>query len=222
MNKTIVFDLDDTLYSEKEYLMSGFSYISHKIGKTKKTKEEKIKKLLTESYLSELNPFEELIKKFSLKYSVDYLKKLYREHSPQISLSNSSKRLLDQLLIENYNLGLLTDGRSIQQRNKIKSLKLDKYFKFIIISEEFGSLKPSKKNYLFFSEIAFPKSNTLFYVGDNIKKDFITPNKLGWITICKKDDGNNIHDQNFSVEEKYLPKYVVDDLYDIYDLIKEL
>ena len=35
------------------------------------------------------------------------------------------------------------------------------------------------------------------YIGDNPHKDFITPNKLGWTTICLLDRGQNIHKQNF-------------------------
>ena len=46
-----------------------------------------------------------------------------------------------------------------------------------------------------------------FYVADNTKKDFIGPNRLGWTSICILDKGNNIHPQNFDIEESYLPRH---------------
>ena len=39
MIKAVVFDLDDTLISEKEYIKSGFKVISQKIAKEYKCKE---------------------------------------------------------------------------------------------------------------------------------------------------------------------------------------
>jgi putative hydrolase of the HAD superfamily len=58
-----------------------------------------------------------------------------------------------------YKLGLITDGRSIQQRN-IKALNIEKYFEYILISEEFGTETPL----IFFVEL-FGESS-FFYVAD--------------------------------------------------------
>lgn len=38
---------------------------------------------------------------------------------------------------------------------------------------------------------------TYMCVSDNLKKDFIAPNALGWETVCPLDDGRNIHKQDF-------------------------
>ena len=62
---------------------------------------------------------------------------IYRNHYPTISLSKGSKKLLQTLSKDNVKLGLLTDGRKIQQMNKINSLNLKKYFDHIMASEEF-------------------------------------------------------------------------------------
>jgi len=35
-----------------------------------------------------------------------------------------------------------------------------------------------------------------YFIGDNTAKDFIVPLKLGWFTICLKNNGSNIYDQN--------------------------
>jgi putative hydrolase of the HAD superfamily len=46
---------------------------------------------------------------------------------------------LKQLKANGYKLGLITDGRSISKRKKIKALNIEKYFEYILISEEFGT-----------------------------------------------------------------------------------
>ena len=43
------------------------------------------------------------------------------------------------------------------------------------------------------------------YIADNTKKDFVTPNMMGWLTICLNDQGNNIHKQDFSLPNEFLP-----------------
>lgn len=54
--------------------------------------------------------------------------------------------------------------------------------------------------------------------GDNLRKDFITPNKLGWKTICLLDDGRNIHRQDFSCPEEYLPNVKIHTLKELLSL----
>lgn len=221
MVKSIIFDLDDTLYNEIDYLKSGFSSVAANISNKKKIQKESIEKFLIQAYFQRLNPFKEMIKRFNLDYSIGYYLDIYRTHVPNIQLSNAVSLMLKKLFDQKFNLGLLTDGRSIQQRNKVKSLKLEKYFKHIIISEEFGSMKPEEKNYLYFSKIAFSESKTFYFIGDNIYKDFFTPNRLGWTTICLKDKGLNIHKQNFDMPSDYIPKHTVESYKEILNLISK-
>ena len=112
-------------------------------------------------------------------------------------------------------MGLLTDGRSITQRNKISSLGLQQFINEsnIIISEEIGVTKLSEKGFVFFMT-KFPHYN-YYYIGDNPLKDFFIPNKLGWNTICMIDDKRNIHKQDFNLNDEYLPKQTINNLSEI-------
>ena len=140
---------------------------------------------------------------------------------PDIHLDEETKNILDTLMEREELIGLLTDGRSIQQRKKIESLGLNDYFKDIVISDEFGSEKPNIKNYSHFMDLRKEIDVKYFYVGDNPKKDFITANKLGWATICLKDNGQNIHYQNFSLEKDFLPTHVIENIVEILPIINE-
>lgn len=59
----------------------------------------------------------------------------------------------------------------------------------------------------------YPECRDFTYVGDNPRKDFIAPNALGWLTVCLKDDGRNIHKQDFtSITALALPKKTIESL----------
>ncbi|GGD40788.1 hypothetical protein GCM10011361_04890 [Muriicola marianensis] len=162
--------------------------------------------------------FQDTIEHFQLKRGVQDLLTWYREHLPDISLTSHASYVLKFIKNHAYKIGLITDGRSLQQRNKIKSLGLDNFFDEIIISEEFGSEKPEKGNFLHFTELY--GDGDYWYIGDNTSKDFIAPNLLGWGTICLVGDERNIHPQNFDKDRMESPKYFVTSLKDVLDIIK--
>lgn len=204
-DKIIVFDLDDTLYKEIEFLKSAYAeiavYIAMEVGLDK----EVVLVELINFYRQGSNVFEEIIKKYRLTQNIEYFLDLYRRHVPQIQLTDDTLKVLKSLKSQNHVLGLLTDGRSSQQRNKIRSLGITDYFDAIVISQEIGSEKPDKANYIHF-ENQFGSGN-YFYIADNMNKDFITPNKLGWTTIGLLDNGQNIHKQNLELPLDYHPKF---------------
>ncbi|WP_303317750.1 HAD family hydrolase [Flavivirga abyssicola] len=218
-NKTVIFDLDDTLYNEIDFLKSAYKDISTKIANDVNTDAESIYNDMLAYYYKNENVFEVVIKKYCTCYSIQDLLRVYRNHQPKLELSKDRRDVLDKLKHENVNMGLLTDGRSVQQRNKIKALQLNTWFSEIIISEEFGSEKPNINNYKHFENV-FGIAQ-YFYIGDNLKKDFITPNKLNWITICLADNGLNIHEQNKALLAKeYLAKYTVANFSQIETIIR--
>ena len=220
MLRSIIFDLDDTLYKELDYVYSGFNHISNKINKkTKISKKELFEELISSFHAGE-NAFKNIKIKFSLRFSIKKMLDEYRNHNPNITLDSQTKNILDQLMQEKVLGGLLTDGRIIQQKNKIKSLGLNHYFENILISEEFGSEKPEINNYRFFMSQE-NLNNKYYYIGDNTNKDFISPNILGWTTICLLDNGRNIHKQNFNQNSQYLPKHQIKNISDILEIIYE-
>ena len=78
-----------------------------------------------------------------------------------------------------------------------------------MISEEFGTAKPSLGNFEVFHQF---KTAKYYYIADNPSKDFVSPNALGWQTICLVDAGNNIHKQKFTKEFLYLPQKKINKL----------
>ena len=202
------FDLDDTLYKEIDFVKSAFGEIADTVGLP-----NTVPQLLTWFYEGK-NVFAEFISTYNLDMKIEDAIMLYRNHVPKISLEPDTQEFLHDLKESSALVGLITDGRSITQRNKIKSLGLEGFFDIVIISEEFGSTKPDPMNYLVVQK-RFPDRHKFIYVGDNPKKDFLAPNQLSWVTFCLKSDGRNIHKQEMSLPIDYLPDYVVNSLEDI-------
>ncbi len=221
----VVFDLDDTLYYEIDYLKSAYKEISKEISKQAilPLKEEILFEEMMEEYVGKRDVFSVILKKYKIKdLTKDDLIRKYRNHKPKITLSENRLEILRFLKENNVKIGIITDGRSITQRHKIQTLKLDDFIEDpedIVISEEIGYEKPSKENYLFFENKYKNENTKFFYIGDNTKKDFITPNKFGWRTICLIDEGFNIHKQDFGLKKEYLPHYKVKNIIEIKHLI---
>lgn len=202
----VVFDLDDTLYQEIDFLKSGYFHISSIIQPL--TGHNVYQEMMC-WYEQKQNVFQLLIEKYRLPYKIDELVGFYRQHYPNISLYAGARTFLELLFQKKIPIGLLTDGYSITQRHKIQALSIETYLSDIIISEEFGTQKPSMSNYLYFQD-KFP-NHTFIYIADNFSKDFISPNALNWITIGLLDCGLNIHQQDFSLAPFYHPQYLAPD-----------
>ena len=222
--KVICFDLDDTLCKEIDYLKSAYREIAEYAAEHCRGCSDPVSLLAHKAYDVMLaayrvgqNAFDVLNSFLGLDLPIgDYLY-IYRNHKPKIALCEDIVRTLDALKAEGVRIGLITDGRSVQQRNKIEALGLGRWIENadIVISEEFGSEKPALENYAYFMK-RYPECNDFTYVGDNPRKDFIAPNALGWITICLMDEGKNIHRQDFvSTPAQALPKKTIESLKDL-------
>lgn len=213
LSDVVVFDLDDTLYKEVSFVESGFKAVALHVG------DISFAKKLVAWWSEGKNALEFLINKYALQFSINELLYVYRNHFPAISLDESTTFVLDYLTDKGKIMGLITDGRLKTQRNKIKALGLSRWIaeENIIVSEEFGTAKPDSENYRFFMT-KYP-GKTYAYIGDNIAKDFIAPKSLGWQTICLKNNGQNIHTQNLSASEEYLPNHTITNILEIKDWI---
>lgn len=206
-DEVVIFDLDDLLYKEFDFMRSGFWAVAKVVS------EKEPKKLFRQMmvlYFSGNRVFDWLCQENFLgksKHTLDSLLTIYRTHKPDISISDEVGAVLEKLKNNGNEIGLITDGRSVTQRNKIEALGLNKWISDFIISEEFGFEKPSEKPFLYFMRKY--DSKPFVYLADNYNKDFIAPNQLGWRTIALADNGLNIHSINDNLDSKYHPNEIV-------------
>ncbi len=195
----VAFDLDDTLYKEIDYLRSAYREIAIHAAHGDGMLAGDLLSLMIQTYRGGGNAFRRLNEALNADTPLDIYLRMYRSHRPNIHLAPEVRETLDELKTAGCIIALITDGRSVQQRNKIAALGLDRWIADadIVISEEIGSEKPDEANYRRLME-RHPEVDRFVYVGDNPAKDFIAPNQLGWTTVCLLDNGENIHPQRFA------------------------
>lgn len=212
ISKYVIFDLDDTLVYEIEFLKSAFKEIAEKL---EPERDLELYEEMFSFYEKKVNVFAVLHQKYP-NYSKEDLLNIYRNHFPSLKLNEGAREVLNFCTDKGYKIGLISDGRSITQRNKLKSLEIEHVFEKIVISEEFGSTKPNSENYKVF---VLDRELEYYYIADNPQKDFIAPNKLGWTTICLLDKGKNIHRQYFDIDLEYLPKLKISNLMELIEIL---
>lgn len=174
--KGVVFDLDDTLYSEKQYVRSGYKKIGEFLDKDdaaeKLWKYFKAGKPAIDAYLEEIGATDKK----------DECLTVYRNQIPEITLYDSAKKLISNLKTNGIKVGIITDGRPEGQRNKLKALGLYELVDDVIITDELGGIQFRKPNDISFRiiqnrwRVPFEQ---IIYVGDNPNKDFQSPKQLG-------------------------------------------
>ena len=228
MVKAVIFDLDDTLISEKEYIKSGFNHIAEIINsRFAIDKKQVFDDLMSIFEESPQNVFNRLFDKYKIKYlkeDILNLVKEYREHSPNIKFFDDVIPCLMELKSLEIKVGIITDGYAITQRKKLKAIKADLYFDEIIVTDELGRefWKPHPKSF----ELMKKKFNVIFeemvYVGDDVLKDFISANKLGIKTVLiKRKDGIYLNLVKTKAHE-YLAKYEINTLHDLTGIINSI
>ena len=214
--KVVVFDLDDTLYKEVDFLKSAYREIADFVEK-KNGCSEVYDKMISWWKAGD-NVFETLIRNYCLDVSIKELLDLYRQHFPQIQLDDETRNVLIRLR-KTCKLGIISDGRSVTQRNKIKALGLSEYVECsdIYISEEVGHLKTAPYSFIKIME-SYPDYQYV-YVGDNPQKDFIISNQLRWDSFCLLDNGQHIHKQDFTQDALKMPKHIINNIIELLDYV---
>ncbi|MDE6160297.1 MAG: HAD family hydrolase [Muribaculaceae bacterium] len=186
----ILFDLDDTLYAERDFLHSGWHAVAAASGI-----DPSEAYALMRSADNAFDALHERVPGFSVAEMLD----IYRNHVPEISLPRGVAEMLGRLSDIYGGAGIISDGRSATQRNKIKALGIESYFSYISISEEIGADKTSPVPFRLAMR-HFGEDKSYIYVGDNIAKDFLWPNRLGWRTVMLEEPvvGRNIHSQQIT------------------------
>lgn len=223
--KAILFDLDDTLYEEKEFVKSGFKEVAKFISNKFKINEKIFYKILSNVFSEGVrgNIFNIALERLNINLDeniIPSMVKVYREHMPKINLKKNIKYLLLNFR-KKYSLGIITDGYYEVQKKKVQALKLEELFDSIIYTDQYGKeyWKPSTLGY----KLALKNLETLpeeaIYIGDNPNKDFIGAKKIGIITIRLL-----YQDREYSqirLSKEYEADYEVEKLNEIMNLLKE-
>jgi len=176
----IVYDLDDTLYDELEFVKSGFKEVSRYLGS------DLYYDFMLEVFIKDGSGkvFNSLIEEFTLDTSLLKLIEIYKFHQPRITLPKESLELLK--FTKEYKTALISDGNYLMQKNKFRALNLESYIDYPLFTDFYHTNKPQEKAFKMVME-KFEEEINFIYISDNPKKDFIAPNRLGWKSIRFKN-----------------------------------
>ena len=122
----------------------------------------------------------------------------------------------------NYGLGIITDGDSQVQRNKICALGIEKYFTKIIVTDDCGieCRKPSAEPYKEMIRHFGGRPDEFVYIGDNPHKDFVTAKKLGIYTVrIRREIGEHM---KTILEKEYEADFTIFSLTEVERILKSL
>ncbi|STZ75392.1 putative HAD-like hydrolase [Bergeriella denitrificans] len=212
----IVFDLDDTLYAEYEYKCSGIRAVCTLLADTHPQHDAAA--LLAALDTKSAHWLDDLCRICRLNDAErQSLLWTYRLHRPTLTPYLPAADFA-HLIRPFAARALISDGRSITQRLKLAALGLDNAFEHILISEAGFSDKPAPARFDFIRS-RYPDCRWI-YIGDNIKKDFVTPNRQGWLTVGLRPRPDNIHTCDPSaVAPEYLPQLWINSLHDLYEVL---
>lgn len=185
--QALVFDLDDTLYLQADYKRSGFKAVGDWLELQHGIEQPKSQRILEQILLERGPSYPYIFNEFAQiclpdESLVDEMVAIFITHQPQINCFPGVIKLLIRLK-SRYRLGLLTDGRTSSQKNKVEALGITGLFDCLLYSDSLGLSKPAPELYHYFEKKFCLSAEYLAYIGDNPRKDFSGANQRKWQTI---------------------------------------
>lgn len=185
--EAFVFDVDDTLYLERDYVRSGFSAVG---TWARNEGLPDVSGTCWAMFNQGLrgNVFDLALAHHGVGQSpglVDTMVQVYRTHRPEIELLVDAKRSLSDLSGLGYPIAVLTGGPVRSQERKVEALGLGDLCDPIVYSGCWGPAfdKPSTRAFRIVEELTGLTSSQLCYVADNPARDFPGTLKRNWKVV---------------------------------------
>lgn len=219
MVELLVFDLDDTLFPEHQFVMSGFRAVDRWLAANESVTGffQEAERLFVAGHRGRI--FNEVLESMGLSADaqrVAALVEIYRSHEPEIELHGDADWALDHFR-ERCRLGIITDGYSVTQHGKCRALNLEQRVDAIICTDDLGrdSWKPNPAAFeQLMQQFAVPATGCA-YVGDNPSKDFRPGNELGWLTVQIQRPGGEYSDREDPKDPVDRPQVLISSLLDL-------
>jgi len=215
MKALLAFDLDDTLYPEVEFVLSGLKAVSSFMGLRTGLEPGEVlaeaKRFL--SARGRAGVLDHLLASFPSargRVSLAELLYVYRSHCPRIDLADEVAGILERMS-PHFHLAVITDGCVVTQLSKVRALGLDKIVDRVIYTDVLGReyWKPSSFAYEMLRRDFEPRGGC-WYVGDNPRKDFAGAKEAAFGTVMLKNSWNE--DILKSVPPDFRPDVIVSSL----------
>ena len=189
----VLLDLDDTLYSEKDYFQSVFATFASQIG---------LKSEIVPTYLNQFSEVRTNIKDIFSHFLHDQglyskenhekLFEMYRSVITQLSPHNGVDLLINKLLKTQVEVSVLTNGVSAAQKNKWDSLQIGhKESISFYMARELGGDKPNAETFEVWRTLQNVEWSRVVAVGDKYDNDIVYPLEMGASAVLVNTYGHS-------------------------------
>jgi putative hydrolase of the HAD superfamily len=190
--RAIVFDLDNTLYPQEQFTLSGFLAVANFVEAQFGIPRDRAMRTLRRARRARRGrELQELCARFDLSSTiVPHLVSVVRLHEPGMRLPGPSAIALRKLR-QDWRIGVLTNGMPSVQRRKVQALGLAPLVDVVLFAEEHGEGgKPHPAPFLAMRErLDVPADRTVF-VGDDPSADIWGAHRAGFRTIFVSRSNN--------------------------------
>jgi putative hydrolase of the HAD superfamily len=186
--RAVVFDLDDTLYPERDFAFGGFEAVAQWLTQRMACPIDPARRM-RELFDTEHRPrvFDRLLSELGVEPTrlwVEQMIECYRNHRPRIALYPDAQEALARWS-GRFRLALISDGPLSVQQNKVQALCLEGRLDRIILTDAWGPAywKPHSRAFRVIEEAWGIQGNACVYIADNPGKDFLAPRQLSWQTV---------------------------------------
>jgi putative hydrolase of the HAD superfamily len=191
--RSVIFDIDDTLYLEASYVQSGFravgTLLEQRFGLT--GFEQGAATLFAEGVRGEV--FDRCLERLGVLPGPELVRELvscYRGHDPDITLLDDA-RLALQGAAARVPVAVVSDGPIASQRAKATRLGLATWAEPVVLTADRcpQQPKPHVRAFQLVEQALGVEGDACVYVADNPHKDFLGPRALGWRTVRVRRPG---------------------------------
>jgi putative hydrolase of the HAD superfamily len=192
--RCVVFDVDDTLYLERDYVRSGVqavgALLSGRYGVAG------FAAAAWDAFESGVRGtiFDQALAQLGITADPALIRELidaYRAHEPAIAPLAVAVAAIEALQGV-VRLAAITDGPPVSQRAKVSALSVDRWADPVVLCSELGPgcAKPDPTAFRAVEAHTALAGRRCMYVADNPAKDFAGPASLGWLTVRIRRPGS--------------------------------
>ncbi len=189
--RAVLFDLDDTLYPERQFVDGGFAavagFLAERFGRSAAVLASRLRDLHDQDGRGRL--FDTLVAEQGLGGESDLVPAclfVYRTHTARLTPFAGVVGLLDGLRAAGVRTGVISDGNGAVQSRKLAGLDgLAERLDVVVLTDDLGpgNAKPSRVPYDVACRLLAVDPSATIYVGNDPRKDFRGARAAGLRTI---------------------------------------
>lgn len=191
----VVFDLDDTLYPERRFALSGYVAVATAVAAETGMPASVLYRFLVRRFRQRGREglLQSLCAAFALPLTeVPRMVEIIRTHVPRLRLPRGSHEVLAELRARGHRLAILTNGLPAIQRGKVKALGIEDLVDAVVYAQEHApGGKPAHVCFVAALRRLQVQASHAVFVGDHPEKDIAGAAAAGlrpiWLPGCRVD-----------------------------------